>query len=98
MDFSTIKKLETIEVINLASDSSVASPSRIITGSSPKDFMNRKPTAKKHIDTIVSKIRPNNQELISPNVQLQHIEQSDSETDYANIITIKKVDRKPPSR
>ena len=81
MDLYKIENTDTKEVINLASHSSAPSPSMIITSSSPKGFMNQKPTSKKHIGTVVSKIRENNKELITPNVQLLQIEQSGNETD-----------------
>ena len=94
MDLSTISNSKTIEVVNIASDSSNTSPIRIITSSSPKDFMNHPsqgPTPKsplkypkKDINNIVEQIKAAKQQ------DPQFTKDSDSDTDYANLITIKK--------
>ena len=94
MDLSTLSNSKTKEIINLASDSSNSSPMRIVTSSSPKDFMTKKlksPTKspKRNIDNVVEKIKANNQAQ-----KVQTTKDADSDTDYANIITIKKAD--PP--
>ena len=39
IDLSALSNFKTIEIINLASDSSNSSPMRIVTSSSPKDFV-----------------------------------------------------------
>ena len=93
MDLSNIQNSKTNEVINLASDSSTASPVRIVASSSPRDFMTELPPPKKHMDNILDNRKANNKELGEQNPQNT---QSDSETDYANIITIKKTDTQPP--
>ena len=89
MDLSTFHNSKTIEIINIASDSSTASPARIVTSSSPKDFMNKSPRYKKPIDNVVNKIKPTNK---TPEEQTPEANHPDSDTDYANIITIKKAD------
>ena len=99
MDLSALSNTKTIEIINLASDSSKSSPMRIVISSSPKDFMTN-PTRdftpkspskspKKNIDNVVEKIKWTNKQQ-----EAQTTNDTDSDTDYANIITIKKVD--PP--
>ena len=88
MDLSTLQNSKTTETINLASDSSAASPARIVT-SSPKDFMNKLPRAKKHIDNVVKRIKATNQAREEKSTD---INEPDKDTDYANIITIKKAD------
>ena len=93
MDLSNIQNSRTIEIVNLAPDSSTASPVRIITSSFSKDFMNQIPRPQKQIDNIVNKIKANNKDYVD---QTPHSIQSDSETDYANIITIRKAGPQPP--
>ena len=92
MDLSNIQNSKKIEVINLTSDSSTASPIRIITSPSPKEFMNQTTGPEKQIDNIANKIKDSNKDLVE---QTPQNTQSKSETDYANIITMKKVDRQP---
>ena len=99
MDLSSLSNSKTIEIINLASDSSNSSPMRIVTSSSPKDFMTNPPrgftlkspskSPKKNMDNVVEKIKATNKQQ-----EAQIINDTDSDTDYANIITIKKAD--PP--
>ena len=70
MDLSALSISKTIEIINLASDSSNSSPMRIVTSSSPKyfmtnakrDFMLKSPSKspKKNIDNVVEKIKATN--------------------------------------
>ena len=99
MDKSALSNSKTIEIINLTSDSSNSSPMRIVTSSSPKDFMTN-PTRdftlkspskspKKNIDNVVEKIKATNKQQ-----EAQTTNDTDSDTDYTNIITIKKAD--PP--
>ena len=95
MDLSALSNSKTIEIINLASDSSNSSPMRIVTSSSPKDFMTNakrdhilklpSESPKKNIDNVVEKIKATNKH---PEAQTTY--DTDSDTDYANIITIKK--------
>ena len=89
MDLTTFHNSKTIEFVNLAADSSAASTARIVTTSSPKDFMNKSPRSKKHNDNVVNKIKATNkaQEEKTPGAN-----DPDSDTDYANIITIRKAD------
>ena len=99
MDLSALSNSKTIEIINLASDSSNSSPMRIVTSSSPKDFMTNSTrdftpkspskSPKKNIDNVVEKIKATNKQQ-----EAQTANDTDSDTDYANIITIKKAD--PP--
>ena len=99
MYLSALSNSKTIEVINLFSDSSNSSPMRIVTSSSPKDFKIssirdftlRSPSKspKKNIDNVVEEIKATNKQQ-----EAQKTNDTDSDTDYANIITIKKVD--PP--
>ena len=99
MDLSALSNSKTIEIINLASDSSNSSPIRIITSSSPKDFMTNSlrdftpkspsKSPKKNIDNVVEKIKATNKQQ-----EAQTTNDTDSDTDYANITTIKKAD--PP--
>ena len=94
MDLTALSNSKTIEIINLASDSSNSSPLRIVTSSSPKDFMKhpaqgqlaKSPlkSPKKNINNIVEKLKASNQQ------DVQNTKDTNSETDYANIITIKK--------
>ena len=93
-DLSALSNSKTIELINLASDSSKSSPMRIVTSSTPKDFMTKtlkSPTKspKRNIDIVVELLKANNQ---AQEVQTKKV--ADSDTDYANIVTIKKTD--PP--
>ena len=60
---------------------------RIVTSSSPNDFMTKSP--KRNIDNVVDRIKASNQAR-----EEQTTKVTDTDTDYANIITIKKVD--PP--
>ena len=95
MDLSALSNSKTIEIINLASDSSNSSPMRIVTSSSPKDFMTNakrdcilkspSKSQKKNIDNVVEKIKATNK-----HPEEQSTYDTDSDTDYANIITIKK--------
>ena len=78
MDLSNIQNSKTNEVIILPSDSSTASPARIVTSSSPKDFMEITPKLKKHKDNIVNKIKTGNEDFVEQNPQNTN---SDSETD-----------------
>ena len=97
MDLSALSNSKTIEIINLASDSSNSSPMRIVASSSPKDFMTNpkrdftlkspSKSPKKNIDIVVEKIKATNKH---PEAQTTY--DTDSDTDYANIITIKKAD------
>ena len=75
----------------LASDSTAASPTRIVTSSSPMEFMNKSPKSNRHIDNVVNRIKAPNQPREEQNTK---INVPDTGTDYANIITIKKAD--PP--
>ena len=99
MDLSALSNSKTIEIINLASDSSNSSPMQIVTSSSPKDFITN-PTRdfilkspskspKKNIDNVVEKIKATNKQ---PEAQTTY--DKDLDADYANTITIKKAD--PP--
>ena len=89
MDLITFHNSKTIKIINIASGSSAASPARIVTSSSRKGFMNKSPRSKKHIDNLINKIKATNKarEEQTPEANDPH-----SDTDYANIITIKKLD------
>ena len=95
MDLSALSNSKTIEIINLPYDSSNSSPLRIVTSSFPKDFMNNiqkdfiPKSPKRNIDNVVDKIIANNQAR-----EEQTTEDSDTDTDYAIIITIKIAD--PP--
>ena len=60
---------------------------RLVTSSSPKDFMTKSP--KRIIDNVVDRIKANNQAR-----EEQTTKDTDTYTDYANIITIKKAE--PP--
>ena len=60
---------------------------RIVTSSSPNDFMTKSP--KRNIDNVVDRIKASNQAR-----EEQTTKDIDTDTDYANIITIKKAD--PP--
>ena len=59
----------------------------------PKVVVNQTHRPKKHIDNIVSKIKASNKDFVE---QTPQNTQSDSETDYANKITIRKADTQPP--
>ena len=99
MDLFALSNSKTIEIINLASDSSNSSPMRIVTSSSPKNFMTNakrdsmlkspSKSPKKNIDNVVEKIKATNKH---PDSQTTH--DTNSDKDYANIITIKTAD--PP--
>ena len=89
MDLSTFNNSKTIEIVNLASVSSAASPIRMVTSSSAKAFMNKSPKSKRHIDNVVNRIKATNQAREEQNTK---INVPDKDTDYANIITIKKAD------
>ena len=91
MDLSTLNNSTTIEIVNLVSDSSTAGPIRIVTSSSPKDFMTKSPKTKRHIDNVVNGIKANNQ---AREKQVTKKKDPDTGTDYANIIMIRKAD--PP--
>ena len=78
---------KTIEIKNLASDSTTSSPMGIVTSSSPNDFMTKSP--KRNIENVVDRIKANNKAR-----EEQTTKDTDTDTDYANIITIKKAD--PP--
>ena len=91
MYLSAFNNSKTIEIVNLASDSSAASPIRIVISSSPKDFVNKSPKSKRHIDNVVNRIKATNQ---AREEQSTKINDPNLDTDYANIITIKKAD--PP--
>ena len=93
MDLSKIQNSKTVDVIILALDSSTTSPLRIITSTSPEDFMNQRPRPKKHIENIVNKIKASNKHFAE---QIPQSTQSDSETDYSIVFTIKKADPQPP--
>ena len=86
MDLSALSNSKTIEIINLA-DSSTPSPMSIVTSSSPNDFMTKYP--RRNIDNMVDRIIANNQAR-----EEQTTKDTDTDTDYANFITIKKAD--PP--
>ena len=73
--------------MDLASDSSTPTPMRIVTSSSPNDFMIKSP--KRNIDNVVDRIKASNQAR-----EEQTTKETDTDTDYANIKTIKKAD--PP--
>ena len=88
MDLSSLSKSKTIEIINLASESSTPSPMRLVTSSTPNDFVTKSP--KRNIDNVVDRIKANNQVR-----EEQTTKDTDTDTDYANIITIKKAD--PPN-
>ena len=92
MDLFNTQNKDTKKVISLVSDSSTSSPSRIVTSSSPKDFMSQTPRQRKHIVNIVNKIKAINKRLTQTT---PHNTQSNIETDYANLITIKKADPQP---
>ena len=87
MELSNIQNSRTIDVINLSSDSSTASPARVVTSSSPKDFMEKTPRPEKRINNIVQKLKASNKDFVE---QTPQNNDSNSNTDYANIITIKK--------
>ena len=87
MDLSSITNSKTIEIINLASDLSTSSPMRIVTSSPPNDFMTKSP--KRNIDNVVDRIIANNQAR-----EEQTTKNTDTDTDYANIISIKNAE--PP--
>ena len=89
MDLTTFHNSKTIKIINLASDSWAASPARIMTSSSPKDFMNKSRKSKKLLNNVVNKIKATNR---AREEQTPEANNPDSDTDYANIITIKKAD------
>ena len=57
----------------------------MVTSSSSNDFMTKIP--KKNIDKVVDRIKANNQVR-----EEQTTKDTDTDTDYANIITIKKAD------
>ena len=87
MDLSALSNSKTIEIKNLASDSSTPSPMRIVTSSSANDFMTKSP--KRNIDNVVDRIKASNQAR-----EEQTTKDTYTDTDYANILTIKKAD--PP--
>ena len=91
MDFSSFNNSKTIEIVNLASDSSAASPMRIVTSSYPKNIFNKSPKSIRHIDNVVNRIKATNQ---AREEQSTKINDPDTDTDYANIIAKKKAD--PP--
>ena len=83
MDLSALSSSKTIEIINLASDSSTPSPMLIVPSSTPNDFMTKSP--KRNINNVVDRIKANNQAR-----EEQTTKNTDTDTDYANIVTIKK--------
>ena len=87
MDLSALSNSKTIEIKNLASNLSTPSPMRIVTSSSSNDFMTKSP--KRNIDNVVDRIKASNQAR-----EEQTTKDTDTDTDYANIIRIKKAD--PP--
>ena len=83
-------------MINLALDSSETSQTGIITSYSPKDFMQSKISPKRQIDRLVKKIRAKNQEKLTSEEQPPQIKKPDSESDYTNIIIIRRAEANAP--
>ena len=88
-DLSALSNSKTIEIINLASDSSNSSPMRIVTSSYPSDFMTKSPgdftpkssskSPKRNIDNVVEKLKANNKAQ-----EAQTTKDTDSDTDFNN--------------